>query len=238
MATPLNYLETLERVGSLNPAQRTELENYRKSGAGGMSGSYQQYYDRAFKDLEAYYARILQEEGGDVERAKSRLLEDYQRGKRITMEDYTRELATAEEQAKASTQQLAFQTEDERRALQTNMLQRGISQGGIAQQLESRQKTSEQLRQEAINRALRKSRENLTYAKERSLEEATITQKRGTEDIASAFRRFITEKGQERQEKAAQLADSAYNRDFAAQQAKQSYALAKEGLELQKKALA
>lgn len=235
MADYANLL-AIEAAGSLNPVQRTELENYRKSmGTGSSSGGYQQYYDRAYKDLESYYARILQEESGDVERAKARLLEDYQRGNRITMEDYTRELATAEQGATAQTQELGFTTQGERRALETNVLQRGVSQGGIADQLYGRQKTSEELRQEAIDRALGKSRENLQYAKERSLEEGTITQKRGTEDVASAFSKFVTAKGQERQEKAAQLADSSYNRDFAEKQAKQNYDLARESLDLQKK---
>lgn len=233
--------ETLTAIGSSrNPVQETRYQQLLKSsggsGAGGFSvPNYQKYYDQAYNDLQAYYARILQEERGDVEMAKRRLMEDYQRGNRITMEDYTRELATAEEQAGASTQELAFRTGQERRGVETDLLQRGISQGGVAGQVRGEQKTSEQLRQEAIDRALNKSRENLTYAKERSLEEGTIEQKRGTEDVASAFRKFVTAKGQERQEKAAQLADSAYNREFGARQAKASFDLAQQGLDLQKK---
>lgn len=192
--------------------------------------NYQKYYDQANTDLEAYYARILQEERGDVDRAKRRLEEDYTRGNRITLEDYTRELATSEETAGSQTRELQFSAEGERRAVEGDLLRRGVSEGGLADQTMGRQKTSEELRKEAIDRALNKSREDLKYAKERTLEEGTITQKRGSEDLASQFAKFVTQKGQERQEKSAGLAESKYGREFAEKQAKSSFDLANEGM--------
>lgn len=49
---------------------------------------WEEYEKAALEELKPYYTRILKEEGGDVERAKTRLKEDYDKGLRIKREDY------------------------------------------------------------------------------------------------------------------------------------------------------
>ena len=48
----------------------------------------EEYAQEALEELRPYYERILKEEGGDVEKAKLRLEDDYKRGLRINREDY------------------------------------------------------------------------------------------------------------------------------------------------------
>lgn len=181
---------------------------------------YSSIYDSAYKDLQDYYARILQETQGDVEKAKRRLMEDYQQGKRITLEDYAIQTGRARETAQAEYAQEDLTVPQEQRALLGNLLSRGVSQGGLAETKQQELKSRQELRREAIDRALRRSEEDAGYAKERGLETLTKEQRRGTEDVASDWRKFQTEKQQEREEKAAGMAESRYSREFGAKQAK------------------
>lgn len=176
--------------------------------------NYQEYYDKANQDLEAYYQRLLTEELGDVERVKRRLEEDYAKGTRITTEDYVREMAFGKETYGADIAGDQDTAKQESQGLETNLLQRGISQGGLSGEKTRELKSRQDLRREAIDRALRKSEEDLRYGKERSLEEASTTKLRGGEDVMSGWNKFQTEKAQEREEKALGLADNTYNREF------------------------
>lgn len=176
--------------------------------------NYQQYYDQANQDLEAYYQRLLSEEQGDVERVKRRLEEDYTKGTRIANEDYVREIAYGQDVYGGQTAEQDAAFTKESRGLQTNQLQRGISQGGVAEEQGSELKSSQDLRREAIDRALQKSEEDLRYGKERTLEDTGLTKIRGGEDITSQWNKFQTAKAQEREEKAASLGESAYQREF------------------------
>lgn len=195
---------------------------------------YTQYVNQSNSTLEDYYRRLLAEEMGDVKRAKRRLLEDYQIGARVINEDYDRNTAFAQESAGAQQQELSLDTAGEQRRLDADLLRRGVEQGGVAQQLQTETTSRKDLRREAIDRALRKNNEDQKYAKERGLEQETIKQRRGTEDVATNFAKFMNEKNQEKQEKAVQLADQAYNRDFAARSTSESFRLQNEGMQLAK----
>lgn len=199
--------------------------------------NYQQYYDSAYQNLQAYYQRLLQEEGGSVERVKRRLQEDYQRGNRITLEDYGMRMAQAEAEHRSNTQQDQLSRTQEDRALLDNQLQRGISLGGVAQQQGSEQKSRQDLRREAIDRALRNTQQELAYGKERAMEQSALDKMRGGEDVDAEFGKFQTRSAQEREEKALSLAEQAYQRELQARQAREQSELADKQLKLQEEAL-
>lgn len=205
---------------------------------------YRKYYDDIIngrtetgRALKTYYETILQQEQGDVDRAKRRLGEDYERGFRINTEDYDRSVSFARESAGASYKELQDQAAGEEQALQGDLLRRGVSQGGLAEQKGQQLKSRQDLRREAVDRALKKSEEDLRFGKERGLEEETIKQKRGSEDLFSSFAKFKTEKDREMQDKALGLAEQEYSRDFAARSTQESFRLQQEGLDLSKKAM-
>lgn len=199
--------------------------------------NYQEYYQKAFDQLQAYYQRLLTEEGGNVERVKRRLEEDYQRGNRITLEDYTMKMNQASEGHQADTQQHQLTTVQEDRALQDNQLQRGISLGGLAGQQTGEQKSRQELRREAIDRALKNTQQELAYGKERDLEQSALNKLRGGEDTESGWNSFKIKMGQEQEEKALSLAEQNYQRELQRKQAEEQAAQAEKSLKLQQDAL-
>lgn len=180
--------------------------------------------------LAAYYQSILEQENGNVQRALARLREDYDTGKRITMEDYTRNLAFGRESYGAGVREQELQKTQEQRQLQGDLLKRGVSQGGLAMEKGTELKTRQDLRREAIDRALRKSEEDLSYQKERALEEGGRTYTRGGEDEASKFAKFKLETGQEQREKALGLAEQAYQREFSRQATEKGFEFSQQSL--------
>jgi hypothetical protein len=191
---------------------------------------YTTYYQQAWDKLSAYYEKILAQEGGDVQRAKDRLLQDYNRGLRINTEDYQRNVDFGRESYGASVKEQNLDAQSEQRKLEADMVRRGLSQGGVAEQEGTRLKSRQDLRREAIDRALKKSEEDLRFGKERGLEEETIKQRRGTEDLGTQWDKFQTEKGQERQDKSTQLAESNYQREFAKRSTEEGFRLQNESL--------
>jgi hypothetical protein len=200
--------------------------------------NYQQYYDKAYTDLNAYYQALLTQEGGDVDRVKRRLEEDYAKGNRITMEDYTSNLANTQAEYGGAVKEQAITNTAENRALQDNQLQRGISIGGLAEKQSLEQKSKQDLRREAIDRALQKSEKDLSYSKERSLEDTALTKMRGGEDVTSAFNKFQLTQKQEQGDKALGLGEQAYQRDLQKTQMEESAKQAEQSLQLQREALA
>lgn len=229
-------LDQLRRTGQYETAK----SNY-ESGSNQSSSysvpNYADYYNKANQALEAYYKRLLLEEQGDVERVKRRLEEDYAKGNRITMEDFTRETEYAQGQAGLSIREQEQQNVGEDRANQENLLQRGVSLGGLADKQTGEVKDRQALRREAIDRALKKSEEDLKYGKERKLEETATTKLRGGEDVGAQFQRFQTEKSQEREEKALGLGESMYQRDLQKRQAEETLKANERALKLQEEAL-
>lgn len=192
-----------------------------------QKGSYLEDVDQVLKD---YYLNLLALEGGNVEMAKRRLMEDYGSGKRVTLEDYERNIKYGQETYQGSLAELQDQSLQEKRQLETDLLQRGVSQGGLAEQKTGEIKSRQDLRREAIDRALRKSEEDLKFGKERGLEDITKTQTRGTEDVATQFAKFKMQQDQERKEKGMGLAEQAYGRELSRQ-------ATEKGFEFQQKAM-
>lgn len=199
--------------------------------------NYQQYYDQAYAKLQEYYKTLLEQEMGDVERVKRRLEEDYQKGNRITLEDWAFGMDTAQKEYESGVKQENITTPQEQRALLDNQLQRGISLGGLAQQQAGELKSKQELRREAIDRALQKSQKELSYSKERGLEDAGLTKIRGGEDTEANWKKFQTEKLREREDKALGLAEQSYQRDLQAKQAQEASALAEKQMQMQQEAL-
>lgn len=199
--------------------------------------NYDQYYKDAYAKLQKYYEFLLAQEGGDVERAKKRLEEDYVKGNRVTLEDYAMGMENAQKEYQAGIAQENITNPQEARALQENQLQRGISLGGLAQKQASELKTKQDLRREAIDRALQKSQKEMAYSKERNMEDIGYTKTRGIEDQLANWERFKGEKEQERQDKSVQLAEQAYQREFQKNQAIESSQIAEKQLKMQQEAL-
>lgn len=211
------------------------MGNYQLDPSGQYSptpGSYLADADVALRD---YYKQLLALEQGDVEKAKTRLLTDYQSGRRVTMEDYTLGKQRAQETAQADTANQQLYNVQESRANQDDLLQRGISLGGTADSRTADVQSRQDLRRQAIDRALKKSEEDLSYGKERDLESITKTQTRGTEDLVTDFSKFKMQQDQERKEKGMQLAESAYNRDLSKQSIEKGFEFQQKSLDLQNK---
>lgn len=165
--------------------------------------SFEEYEAAALAELRPYYERILKEEGGDVEKAKVRIEEDYQRGIRISREDYeVQKKAYGQEMAPGQTlpdyynknkYQLGTFPEEGVTALE-NINKRGLLKSGIADVTGTNLKSSQQRRQEAIDLALK-----------RYSEQAGITKSRGSRDIGTNWERRQFELQQEQAEKAGSL---------------------------------
>lgn len=167
--------------------------------------SFEEYEKEALEELRPYYERILKEEGGDVERAKRRMEEDYGRGLRMKREDY--ELAKEtygpylkegetlpEYLARTRIKGTQGMFLEEGQELVGQLGRRGVFYGGLAEQARGKLATSQQRRQEAIDRALA-----------RYEEEAGLGYTRGVEDLDIALERRKFELGEEKKERAGLL---------------------------------
>jgi hypothetical protein len=140
--------------------------------------TWEEYDAIAMEELRPYYERILKEEGGDVEKAKVRLDEDYQRGVRIQRED-TATAKTAQGtpmlagetpvQYYNRTKDLVGEFPTEGTSLFSNLNKRGVTQSGIADVQGTKLRTSQEARQEAIDTALKRYEENAGINKSRTL---------------------------------------------------------------------
>ena len=166
--------------------------------------TWEEYEADALAELTPYYERILKEEGGDVEKAKARLEQDYQRGIRMKREDW--ETATKAEgptmiagetptEYYNRTKGSSGTSPSEGISLFSNLNKRGVSQSGIANVEGKKMVTSQQARQEAIDRALK-----------RYEEEAGITKSRGIEDANTNWERRQFELTESKKTDAATLA--------------------------------
>lgn len=157
----------------------------------------------AMEELRPYYERILAEEGGDVTRAKARINDDYSTGVRRRTED----AATSERQFGITFPQEKENAMDtlNRRGLIPSALRGGLGSRDLATIEES-----QNLRREAVQRAL-----------QRQGEEAGLTQARATQDLDIKLGRTQFELGEEKKEKAVQrglqaqgTAENTYNREY------------------------
>lgn len=166
-------------------AQVVEPQLKSMYGAGGGTGvnvpAFQFDYGKAeaeaLAELEPYYRQILEQENGDVARAKKRIDEDYARGVRFRQEDHASDMR---ENDIASTQ--------DTRDLKGNLNQRGVLLGEqedpnkpkapyslYAQEWHMNPQAERQaLRKQAIERALSRQNEIAGVEKQRNIEEHDI----------------------------------------------------------------
>ena len=182
--------------------------------------SFEEYENIAFEELKPYYERILKEEGGDVERAKLRLNQDYERGIRINREDYQ---AAKEGQGEAikpgeSTQDYYNRTKNQYGTFPEEGIEkldttnrRGMMDSGFAQVDAAKMATSQQRRQEAIKNAAGR------YA-----EAAGFQRTRGLEDVNSAWERRQFALDEEQKEGAVDLGRQKRNDEIATQEIERS----------------
>ena len=172
-------------------------------GAGGGTGTqvpafkfdYESAEAEALKSLEPYYAQKLAEAGGDIERAKRLIEEDYATGKRQRDEDLTTALSADD-----------LSVKEEKDATIDSLNQRGVLFGGnqagdtasgqmpfsgLAQQDMGNLQTRQQARRMAIQRAI-----------QRQEEVAQTERKRGVEEQDIAFPRYERALHQEKLDKA------------------------------------
>jgi hypothetical protein len=182
--------------------------------------SWEEYETEALEELRPYYERILKEEGGDVERAKLRLEDDYKRGVRLQREDYTTAQAGygSQMQPGETMQQYYNRTKNEYGSFPEEgisqfdkLAQRGMVNSGFAAVDASKLATAQQRRQEAIKTALNRYEEG-----------AGITRARGLEDIKTAWDRRQFELGEEEKEKAVELGRQARADETATQEIERS----------------
>lgn len=178
--------------------------------------SFEEYETEALEELRPYYERILKEEGGDVEKAKLRLEEDYKRGIRINREDYEKAKGNygppmyqgeTAQQYYNRTKGMYGTNPDEGIALLENLAKRGILQSGIAKVDSSKLATAQQRRQEAIDAALKRYEEESGIKRERSLE-----------DIGTEWERRQFALGEEKKESAATMGRQARSDEIATQE--------------------
>ena len=189
-------------------------------------GKIEEYEKLSLEELRPYYERILKEEGGDVERAKARIEQDYASGLRYRREDkeqieqravhdallkigWTEEDATRESQRliqdldlavgrarEDAAREIAWLTQhvfpEEQAVLMESLNRRGlmdIGTQGLAGKVTGRLGEEQAMRQQAIERSLRRTEET-----------TGITRERGLTDIERARARTVetTETGEER----------------------------------------
>jgi len=200
-----------------------ELQGGGGGGAGaGSSPSYPKFdfdwtkaREDAMTQLTPYYEQKLKEAGGDVERAKRLIEEDYTRGVRYSKEDLATTTTTAEEDAASAFKTLGLDVAQETRDVQGSLNRRGVLLGTIREGQESTAAPTSDyaktwylnpleerqgLRKLAIERALKRQKEvggttatreqeGLTAQRTRRIEEQDIEYPRTQRDLEEEKRR-------------------------------------------------
>jgi len=221
VTTPGFDVGTIARSVALTPEDKEKL---RQLGIVDYEKLYSDIEAKALAELSDYYTKILEDVGWNIEKAKRRLEEDYQRGLRTSREDAAVKLKEYYQQTFPQEVRAALETLGQRGLLETGVTPGAIKPetitlptgetvttkpvtttgfGGVAGSELERIRSSQQARREAIERALK-----------RSEEEAGITRERGLEDISKQWERTQREKEQEKREKAASLAAERYAREI------------------------
>lgn len=99
--------------------------------------------NKAYEALKPFYNRLLELAAGDLDLAKRLLAYTYEQGMREVTQEY----------GQANTEE-AIRKAQENRALQTSQNQRGILESGFGKTVKQEQTGMQNLRQEAIERAL------------------------------------------------------------------------------------
>lgn len=224
MAIPLNQLPSdLIYNGQLdisNPVKKAKYDALNASYGGGGGGNsygfnFESEVDKAFEELGTYYNRIIDEAGGDLNKALSRLKEDYDTGKRFREQNFNlnnKAMVLAQDSfAKDATQ--AFKT------LQTRQLARGINRGsmydpggdkGIADT--ERGMLNKDVASGQAKLDLNKESAQLGFDQQGELADTNLL--RGQTDLPVQFDRFKKNAEEERKYKAGELALSRQQRAY------------------------
>ena len=175
--------------------------------------------------LKAFYENVLKFAQGDLDLAKRVISYTYESGVREAKTDYELEL-----------RRQSSEFPQEEKQLQTELNRRGLLGGGytgIAGQERARQTESQAIRREAVDRALKQREENLLRTKEFGTEKEDIGYAKGAQDISrqkeqDIYRLAERQSGLEQQKYGAAVGQF----QFGEQQR-----IAKEGLDLQRKAI-
>lgn len=208
------------------------------SGGGGGSSSYPTFnfdWEKTRQDaltqLTPYYEQKLKEAGGDVERAKRLIEEDYKTGVRVSKEDLsTTETQSAEDLA-TSMKTLGLDIAEENRNLSGTLNERGVLTGQRAPDSTSSaaptseyaktwhlQPTAERqdLRKLAIERAILRQNQVAKTRSEREIENLTTARARGIEEQDIQYPRTQRDIETEKREKAFNVATPMkYNEELA-----------------------
>lgn len=209
----------IEKEGNLNPAQRTQLEAYKREnpnvGAGGVFNfDFAAEAQKAYGELGLYYDRILKEARGDVNKALSRLNQDYETGVRYKMEDIASEGQALDREAQSSQQNLIAQ-----------MLSRGLYRQS-AFQAPGEDNTKgygiADIKRAQLNEVVGQKRQLLDRSLSRYLETEGLNKERTTEDLNTELSRKEFELEQNRRKESADMAnqrgDRAYQKYLASSQ--------------------
>lgn len=199
--------------GETEAAADARAKGISGGGSNGYNFNFESEVDKAFEELGTYYNRIIDEAGGDLNKALSRLQEDYDTGKRFREQNFNLNnkamLLAQDSFAKDTTQ--AFKT------LQTRQLARGINRGsafdpggakGIAD-TENALLAGNVAKGQA---GLDLNRESAQLGMDQQGELADTNLKRGQTDLPVQFDRFKKNAEEERKYKAGELALSRQQR--------------------------
>ena len=154
--------------------------------------------------LGRYYLQKLKDAGDDVTRAKRLIQEDYDRGVRVATEDYTRAEKYGQEDLTSQLKEFDLDKTAETRETYAGANQRGTLLGEIAPNSESSKapisdyaktyitepmEQRQDLRKQAIERAIKRQTEVAGVSKTRDTEAAGITKFRGIEEQDTAYPR-------------------------------------------------
>ena len=207
-------------------------------GGGGGSSSYPTFnFDwtqaraDAMTQLTPYYEQKLKEAGGDVERAKRLIEEDYMRGVRYSKEDLTRENIQGEENAATAFKTLGLDVTEENRSLAGSLNQRNVLLGTIPQGdtgsaapmgeyakswFINPQTEKQTMRKMAIERALKRQKEGFSTTAVREQEGFTTRRARDLEEENIQFPRTTRDLEEEKRRRAFETAvPMAYSEQYA-----------------------
>ena len=185
----------------------------------------------ALEQLTPYYEEKLKRAGGDVERAKRLIEEDYTRGVRYSKEDLTRENIQGEENAATAFKTLGLDVAEENRNLQGSLNQRNVLLGTIPQGdtgsaapmgeyakswFINPQTERQDLRKLAIERALKRQKEVAGTTATREQEGLTTQRARGIEEQYLEYTKFERELNKTNEQEAFNvLAPNIFNQKYA-----------------------
>lgn len=208
--------------------------------------------DQAYRELEPYYKRVLEEANYDVELAKKRMQEDYDRGVRLKTDDVADAIRYATEDTgfakEANADRLALAKDTlryldnvkfpvARRMLDTTYNSRGIFKSGLYGQGVAEQQQEQALERKGqttdiagyerqntiLDTTLARTKEEEQEGLTNYIEEAGITKTRGTEDAELALKRRQAELERQRRLEAVQMAQSRAARETANAQTSRMY---------------